>query len=461
MNTGFQKYEEDIVEKNIQMVVVQIFNKSKSKLLNYGYFTIFAPLKTGGSRESGVRSPESGVHRKSISYLLTGVKLLRTMRPIQMVDTKTQYHKIKSQIDSAVTDVMESTAFINGKAVGEFAANLSSYLGVKHTIPCANGTDALQIAMMALDLQPGDEVITPSFTYIATTEVIALLRLKPVFAEVDKQTFCLDPAALEKMITPKTKAIVPVHLYGQSAAMEEIMAIANKHGLYVIEDNAQAIGCDYRFANGSKKKTGAIGHIGATSFYPSKNLGAFGDGGAIFTRDDQLAEKMKMIANHGQSKRYYHDMVGCNSRLDTIQAAILDIKLKHIDEYINARRKAADFYDRAFEGNKNLKIPFRAGYSHHVFHQYTVILDATGNADPAGYRDGLHRFLADNKIPSMIYYPVPGHRQKMFEQFQVASQEMPVTDWLTQRVISLPMHTELDEEQLEHITAKVNEYTSK
>ena len=383
------------------------------------------------------------------------------MRPIQMVDTKTQYHKIKSQIDSAVSDVMESTAFINGKPVGEFAASLSSYLGVKHTIPCANGTDALQIAMMALDLQPGDEVITPSFTYIATTEVIALLRLKPVFVEVDKQSFCIDPAALEKAITPKTKAIVPVHLYGQAAPMEEIMAIAKRHGLSVIEDNAQAIGCDYTLSNGSKKKTGTIGHIGATSFYPSKNLGAFGDGGAIFTDDDQLADKMKMIANHGQSQRYYHDIVGCNSRLDTIQAAILDIKLKHLDEYIAARRKAADFYDRAFAGNKSLKIPFRAGYSHHVFHQYTVILDVANDADPAGYRDGLHRFLADNKIPSMIYYPVPGHRQKMFEQFHVASQQMPVTDWLTQRVISLPMHTELDEEQLGHITAKMNEYTIK
>jgi len=383
------------------------------------------------------------------------------MRPIQMVDTKTQYHKIKSQIDSAVINVMESTAFINGKPVGEFAANLSSYLDIKHTIPCANGTDALQIAMMALELQPGDEVITPSFTYIATTEVIALLRLKPVFVEVDKQTFCIDPAALEKAITPKTKAIVPVHLYGQAAPMEEIMAIAKKYGLYVIEDNAQAIGCDYRFSNGSTKKTGTVGHIGATSFYPSKNLGAFGDGGAIFTDDDQLADKMKMIANHGQSTRYYHDIVGCNSRLDTIQAAILDIKLKHIDEYIAARRKAADFYDRAFAGNKRLRIPFRAGYSHHVFHQYTVILDAANDPDPAGYRDGLHRFLADNKIPSMIYYPVPGHRQKMFGQRNVASQEMPVTDWLTQRVISLPMHTEMDEEQLEHIAAKVNEYTGK
>jgi len=381
------------------------------------------------------------------------------MRPIQMVDTKTQYHKIKSAIDEAVLQVMESCAFINGKAVQDFTNHLSSYLHVKHTIPCANGTDALQIAMMALDLQPGDEVITPSFTYIATTEVIALLRLTPVFVEVDTKTFCIDPVALEKAITPKTKAIVPVHLYGHAAPMEEIMAIAKKHNLYVIEDNAQAIGCDFTFSDGTEKKTGTIGHIGATSFYPSKNLGAFGDGGAIFTNDDALADKMKMIANHGQSKRYYHDVVGCNSRLDSIQAAVLDIKLKHLDEYIIARRKAADFYDKAFAGHPNLKTPFRTAYSHHVFHQYTLIID--GVDDPEKYRDGLNQFLAENKIPSMIYYPVPGHKQKMFEKFNVAAQPMPVTDWLTQRVISLPMHTELDEEQLGFIVSKMQEYSGK
>jgi dTDP-4-amino-4,6-dideoxygalactose transaminase len=374
-----------------------------------------------------------------------------------MVDTKTQYYKIKSQVDEAVIRVMESSAFINGKPVGEFAANLSAYLGVKHTIPCANGTDALQIAMMALGLQPGDEVITPSFTYIATTEVIALLRLTPVFVEVDPRTFCMDPAALEKAITKRTRAIVPVHLYGQAAQMESIMEIAARHGLYVIEDNAQAIGCDFTFADGRKKKTGAIGHIGATSFYPSKNLGAFGDGGALFTNDDALADTMRMIANHGQSRRYYHDLVGCNSRLDTIQAAILDIKLKHLDEYIEARRKAADFYDQAFAGNKKLITPFRAGYCHHVFHQYTLVMDGVDN--PEAFRNGLKDFLEQHKIPSMIYYPVPGHKQKMFEQFNVARQQMPVTDWLTQRVISLPMHTELDEEQLRFITDKVNEYT--
>ncbi len=378
------------------------------------------------------------------------------MRPVQMVDTKTQYHNIKTEVDHAVLQVMESSAFINGKAVQDFSASLSAYLGVKHTIPCANGTDALQIAMMALDLQPGDEVITPSFTYIATTEVIALLKLTPVFVEVDPHTFCIDPAEIEKAITPKTKAIVPVHLYGQAAPMEAIMAIAKKHKLFVIEDNAQAIGCDYIFSDGSTKKTGTIGHIGTTSFYPSKNLGAFGDGGAIFTNDDSLAAKLKMMANHGQSRRYYHDVVGCNSRLDTIQAAILDIKLRHLDEYNTARRAVADFYDKAFAGHTKIKAPFRAAWSRHVFHQYTVIVEDGNNSK--ALRNGLNEFLAANNIPSMIYYPVPGHRQKMFEKFNVASQSMPVTDWLTDRVISLPVHTEMDEEQLQFITTKVLEY---
>ena len=376
------------------------------------------------------------------------------MRPIQMVDTNTQYHKIKPEVDKAVMDVMESSAFINGKIVQEFSVNLSSYLGIKHTIPCANGTDALQIAMMALGLQPGDEVITPSFTYIATTEVIALLKLTPVFVEVDPQTFCIDPSAIEKAITSKTKAIVPVHLYVHAAPMEEIMAIAKKHNLFVIEDNAQAIGCDYTFSDRSKKKTGTIGHIGTTSFYPSKNLGAFGDGGAIFTNDDELAIKLKMMANHGQSKQYHHDVVGCNSRLDSIQAAILDIKLKHLDEYVAARRSVADFYDKQFANQPKIKTPYRAAYSNHAFHQYTLILEGID-------RNGLKQFLADNNIPAMIYYPVPGHKQKMFEQFDTASQSMPVTDWLTERVISLPIHTEMEEEQLSFITKKVLEYVNK
>jgi len=378
------------------------------------------------------------------------------MRPVQMVDTKTQYQKIKSEVDSAVIKVMESSAFINGKAVHDFASRLSDYLKIKHVIPCANGTDALQIAMMALDLQPGDEVITPSFTYIATTEVIALLRLTPVFVEVDPKTFCIDPSELKKVITPKTKAIVPVHLYGQAAPMEEIMNIARSHNLYVIEDNAQAIGCDYTYSDGKKKKTGTIGHIGATSFYPSKNLGAFGDGGAMFTDDDDLAGKLKMIANHGQSRRYYHDIVGCNSRLDSVQAAILDIKLKHLDEYNAARRMAAAYYDKAFADHPKIQAPLRAPYSNHVFHQYTLLIEDGDNS--AQMRFKLNEYLAGHNIPSMIYYPVPGHRQKMFEHFAVNTVAMPVTDWLTERVISLPIHTELDEEQLQFITSKVLEF---
>jgi UDP-2-acetamido-2-deoxy-ribo-hexuluronate aminotransferase len=376
------------------------------------------------------------------------------MRQIQMVDTQTQYQKIKSEVDLAIKEVIDSSAFINGKIVQDFALNLARYLDSKYLIPCANGTDALQIAMMGLDLQPGDEVITPSFTYIATTEVIALLKLTPVFVEVDPQTFCIDPVAIRKAVTPKTKAIVPVHLYGQSAPMEEIMDIAREFNLYVIEDNAQAIGCDYIFNNGIKKKTGTIGTIGTTSFYPSKNLGAYGDGGALYTNDDELAVKLKMIANHGQSKKYYHDMVGCNSRLDSVQAAILNEKLKHLDEYIEARSKAAGFYDNAFADCKKIKTPFRASYSNHVFHQYTIILEGVN-------RDELHKFLTEQKVPSMIYYPVPAHQQKMFAQYNSSGLDMPVTDWLTQRVISLPMHTELDEDQLNFITSKVLEFVNR
>jgi dTDP-4-amino-4,6-dideoxygalactose transaminase len=305
--------------------------------------------------------------------------------------------------------------------------------------------------MMALGLKPGDEVITPSFTFIATTEVIALLGLKPVFVDVDPKTFCIDPAAVEKAITPKTKAIVPVHLYGQCADMETIMDIARRNNLYVIEDNAQAIGSDYQFKDGTRKKVGTIGTIGATSFFPSKNLGCYGDGGAIFTDNDALANSLKMIANHGQSKRYYHDVVGCNSRLDSMQAAVLNIKLPLLDEYIAARRKAADYYDAAFKGHPKITTPYRAPYSKHVFHQYTLLLEGVD-------RDGLNTFLATQGVPSMIYYPVPAHRQKMFAAFGSERTQLEVTDWLTERVISLPMHTELSEEQLQLITGKVLEY---
>jgi len=373
------------------------------------------------------------------------------MRPIQMVDTKTQYLKIKQEVDDAVLQVMESSAFINGPVVSSFSKSLASYLDVKHVIPCANGTDALQIAMMALDLQPGDEVITPSFTYIATTEVISLLRLKPVFVEVDRRTFCMDPASLRSAITPRTKAIVPVHLYGQAAPMEEILAIAREFNLYVIEDNAQAIGGRYLFSDGTQQMTGTMGHIGCTSFYPSKNLGAFGDGGAIFTNDDALASRISMIANHGQSKRYYHDVVGCNSRLDAVQAAILSIKLKHLDAYNLARQTAADFYDQAFADVASLTTPYRAPYSKHVFHQYTLLLEGKN-------RDQLVAYLNERKIPSMIYYPVPGHRQKMFGLSGNTLPVLPVTDWLTERVVSLPIHTELDQEQLSAITKAVLDF---
>lgn len=376
------------------------------------------------------------------------------MTPIQMVDLKTQYQKIQAQVDKAVLDVLASSAFINGKPVQDFADSLSSYLDAKHVIPCANGTDALQIAMMALDLQPGDEVITPSFTYIATTEVVALLKLKPVFAEVDPKTFCIDPASIRSLITPKTKAIVPVHLYGHAAPMEEIMQIAKEFGLYVIEDNAQAIGATYTFSDGTQKKTGTIGHIGATSFFPSKNLGCYGDGGAIFTNDDVLANKLKMIANHGQSVRYYHDMVGCNSRLDTIQAAVLNIKLPLLDQYIAARQKAAAFYDAAFADEPRITTPAKANYSTHVYHQYTLILEGID-------RNALSQYLADHQIPSMIYYPLAAHKQKMFAGITDEKIELPVTDWLSERVLSLPMHTELTEEQLQYIVEHIRQFLKK
>lgn len=375
------------------------------------------------------------------------------MRPIQMVDLKTQYRKLKPAIDKAVIEVMESAAFINGGTVKEFCTELGQYLSVKHVIPCANGTDALQIALMALDLQPGDEVITPSFTFIATTEVVALLKIKPVFVEVDKDTFCMDIEAVRKAITPNTKAIVPVHLYGQATDMEALMVLAKEHNIVVIEDNAQAIGCDVYLSDGSTKKTGSIGDIGTTSFFPSKNLGAYGDGGAITTNSDALAEKMRIIASHGSAKRYYHEVVGVNSRLDTMQAAILSIKLPHLDSYIAARNVAATHYDNAFAGHPKIKTPVRSAKSNHVFHQYTLVLEGLD-------RNELQGFLATKDIPAMIYYPVPGHRQKMFAAFDTAY-DLPVTDWLTERVISLPIHTELDEEQLKYITDHILEFSNR
>jgi dTDP-4-amino-4,6-dideoxygalactose transaminase len=376
------------------------------------------------------------------------------MSAIQMVDLHTQYHKIKAEVDKAVLDVLESSAFINGKPVADFSNQLASYLQVKHVIPCANGTDALQIAMMALGLQPGDEVITPSFTYVATTEVVALLRLQPVFVDVDPETFCMDATQLEAAITPKTKAIVPVHLYGHCANMEAILAIAEKHGLYVIEDTAQAIGGEYTFGDGTVRKAGTMGHIGCTSFFPSKNLGCYGDGGAIFTNNDDLASAMRMIANHGQSVRYYHDVVGCNSRLDTLQAAILKIKLPLLDAYNKARQDAAAYYNQRFAHHSAITTPVVAAYSTHVFHQYTLKLEG---AD----RNGLVAFLAEQGIPSMIYYPVPVHRQKMFATMGGANFQLPVTDWLTDRVVSLPIHTELTHAQQDLITGKVLEFLDK
>lgn len=382
------------------------------------------------------------------------------MRPLQMVDTRTQYHHIKSEVDAAVLGVLESSVFIGGQVVSDFGLQLAAYNGSSHAIPCANGTDALQIAMMALGLEPGDEVITPSFTYIATVETAALLRLKPVFVEVDPHTFCISPDAIEAAITAKTKAIVPVHLYGHPAEMEKIMAIADKHGLFVIEDNAQAIGATIRFSDGTLKKTGSIGHIGCTSFYPSKNLGAYGDGGALFTNDDQLAEKLKMIASHGQKKRYYHELVGCNSRLDAVQAAILSIKLRHLDEYNEARRKAAEYYDKGFASlGSVLRTPHRAAYGTHVFHQYTLTLH--DEKLPKGTRDTLGKHLADAGVPTMIYYPVPCHKQNMFATLGGADFNLPLTDWLTERVISLPIHTELETEQQDFIIEKTREFFNK
>lgn len=370
------------------------------------------------------------------------------MKDIQMVDILGQYEKIQEKIDRAVLDVIRSSAYINGPEVKSFQAELEEYLQVRHVIPCANGTDALQIAMMGLGLKPGDEVITASFTYVATAEVIALLGLTPVLVDVDPDSFLIDPKAVENAITPRTKAIVPVHLFGQTADMAPLMDLAEKHNLFIVEDTAQAIGARYRYADGREVPAGTIGHVGATSFFPSKNLGCFGDGGAMCTQDDELATQLRMIANHGQSKRYYHDQVGVNSRLDSIQAAILRQKLPHLDDYNSRRRAAADFYDRAFAGVEQIQTPVRVPHSTHVFHQYTLKV-------PAEKRDGLQAHLKENGIPAMIYYPVALHMQKAYRDDRYPAGHFPVTEDLINRVISLPMHTELTEDQLKKITSKV------
>ncbi|MGE0567926.1 MAG: DegT/DnrJ/EryC1/StrS family aminotransferase [Bacteroidia bacterium] len=374
-----------------------------------------------------------------------------TTQKIQMVDLKSQYEKIKEEVDKGIQNVIENTAFINGPAVKEFQSDLEKYLNVKHVIPCANGTDALQIAMMALGLKPGDEVITANFTYVATAEVIGLLGLTPVLVDVNEDTFDINIEAIKRSITPKTKAIVPVHLYGQCCNMEEILAIAKESNLFVIEDVAQAIGADYIFKDGKKAKAGTIGTVGCTSFFPSKNLGCYGDGGAIYTNDDNLAAKLRMIAHHGQSKQYHHDVLGVNSRLDSIQAAVLKVKLKHLDEYAAARNRAADYYDKAFAGNAKLTTPARAKNSTHVFHQYTLKLNGIN-------RDALRQFLSERNIPSMIYYPIPLHMQKAYSSERYKAGDFPVTEKLCEIVLSLPMHTELSDDTLKYICDSVLEF---
>lgn len=372
---------------------------------------------------------------------------------IQMSDLRNQYLELKSEIDSAVLDCLESGAYINGPSVKEFQVSLEKYLNVKHVIPCANGTDSLQIAMMALDLKPGDEVICPAFTYAATAEVIALLGLVPVMVDVDLTTFNITAEIIEPAITSKTKAIVPVHLYGQSSDMEPILKLAEKHGLYVIEDNAQAIGADYTFTDGSVAKTGTIGHIGSTSFFPSKNLGCYGDGGALMTNDDTLAAKMRMIANHGQEKKYFHKVIGCNSRLDTIQAAILNVKLKRLDKFGAARNKMADYYDQKLNDINGLIIPVREKKSNHVFHQYTIrVLD--------NKRDELKKYLVDHGIPTMIYYPLPLYKQEAYQKYVDDTFEVPSAEILCKEVLSLPIHTEQNIDHQQYIVETIHKFYS-
>lgn len=372
------------------------------------------------------------------------------MKKIQMVDLQSQYAKIKQDIDAGIQEVIDTAAFVKGKKVTEFQHHLEQYTGAKHVINVGNGTDALQIALMGLGLKPGDEVITPTFTFIATAEVVALLGLTPVVVDVNWDTMNMDIESVRRAITPRTKAIVPVHLFGQCADMEAIMELANEHHLYVVEDACQAIGAKYTFVNGETKQAGTIGHIGCTSFFPSKNLGCYGDGGAIFTNDDELADRMTAIANHGCRVRYHHDEIGVNSRLDSIQAAVLDAKLPHLDEYIAARQKAAAYYDKVFANCEQLLIPGRQPHSTHVFHQYTL---RVVGAD----RDKLREGLAERGIPAMIYYPVPLHQQKAYLDPRYKDGDFPVAERLAACVLSLPMHTELDEEQLEYITSNVLE----
>ena len=374
------------------------------------------------------------------------------MKKIQMVDLKSQYDKIKDVVNTSVQEVLDTNTYINGPQVHQFQKNLEAYLDVKHVIPCANGTDALQVAMMGLDLKPGDEVITADFTFAATVEVIALLQLTPVLVDVDLHNMNISIEGIKKAITPKTKAIVPVHLFGRAANMEAIMRLAKENNLYVIEDNAQAIGANCKFSEGTKKKAGTIGHVGSTSFFPSKNLGCYGDGGAIFTNDDALAHKIRGIVNHGMYERYHHDVVGVNSRLDSIQAAVLNAKLPLLDEYNSLRQNAARKYTAAFEGHKNIIAPSICEICDcHVFHQYTVRII---NAD----RDGLMQHLLNKGIPCAIYYPIPLHLQKAYLDSRYKEEDFPVTNKLVKEVISLPMHTELDEEQIQFITDSVLEF---
>ncbi|WP_149276679.1 DegT/DnrJ/EryC1/StrS family aminotransferase [Pareuzebyella sediminis] len=383
------------------------------------------------------------------------------MKKIQMVDLDGQYQGIKEQVNSAIASILENSTFINGPEVKAFQGDLEEYLGVKHVIPCGNGTDALQIAMMGLGLKPGDEVITADFTFAATVEVIALLQLTPVLVDVYPDNFNIDIAAIERAITPKTRAIVPVHLFGQCANMEAILALAEKHNLFVIEDNAQAIGANYTFSDGKKQKAGTIGHVGATSFFPSKNLGAYGDGGAIFTNDDALAHTLKGIVNHGMYERYHHDVVGVNSRLDSIQAAVLRAKLPKLDEYCGKRRDAARKYSKAFKGQENIVVPKTVNDCEgicdtcdcHVFHQYTLKITN-------GKRDGLVKHFAEKGIPCGVYYPIPLHKQKAYADSRYREEDFPVTNQLVQQVISLPMHTELEDDQIEYITKTVIDFVN-